>query len=451
MSACYKLRGKTLGIFWNIDDDYFSEPTEEAKEFDYQECKELYANWALGKRFVESIIDFSLSQKRDTSIPNAPQEVKDRFDLIAKKMKIDSIVKQTAIINRIYGIVGVFVTTTQPEDNFKNLTIAGKLDTNIGFNILDPLNFRTTISQDPKSPDFLKPTNCSVGGRIVGNKRLYVGFNGNPLFIKWTPSALNFAGRSVFANMRRLIIAWTNLFEALERISLKASSILVSNNSTLIKDANGYSVANASAELIKQMRQGQVAMLNKGQTAEFFNLNGATEIGAMIAEVKEALTMALNDTPIQILLDKDLSNGLSNGSEDMRSVIIKVNGFREEYLNPIYDFLDSYIFYKAWDNDFIKTIKAKYPDYQMLGEEQIRQMWINAFEYNWKSIYPKTPDEETKEKDSVLDRALKAKDLGVSTEDLQEILNSSENGAVFNFDVRVEKTPSPFEEVEDIV
>lgn len=192
-------------------------------------------------------------------------------------------------------------------------------------------------------------------------------------------------------------------------------------------------------------------MLNKGQTAEFFNLNGATEIGAMIAEVKEALTMALNDTPIQILLDKDLSNGLSNGSEDMRSVIIKVNSFREEYLNPIYDFLDSYVFYKAWDNDFIKTIKAKYPDYQMLGEEQIRQMWINAFEYKWKSIYPKTPDEETKEKDSVLDRALKAKDLGVSTEDLQEILNDSENGAVFNFDVRVEKTPSPFEEVEEIV
>lgn len=440
-----------MGIFWNIDNDYYSEPNEEEKEFGYKECKDLYANWALGKRFVESIIDFSLSQKREVEIPNAPQEVKDRFDLIAKKMKIDSIVKQGAIINRIYGIVGIFATTTNPMDNFKNLTIDERLNSDIAFNVLDPLNFRTTISQDPKSPDFLKPSNCSVGGRIVGSKRIYVGFNGNPLFIQWTPSALNFAGRSVFANMRRLIIAWANLFEALERISLKASSILVTNSATLLKDSTSYSVANASAELLKQMRQGQVAMLNKGQTAEFFNLNGATEISSMIAEVKEALTMALNDTPIQLLLDKDLSNGLSNGSEDMRSVIIKVNSFRETYLNPIYDFLDSYLFYKAWDNDFISSIKTKYADYQILGNEQIRQMWINDFDYKWKSIYPKTPDEETKEKDSILNRATLAKELGVSTKDLQEILNNGENGAIFGFDVEVEKQSSPFGEIEEVL
>lgn len=438
-----------MGFFWNIDNDYYSDVEEEVKEFDYAECKELYANWALGKRFVESIIDFSLSQKRETSIPNAPQEVKEQFDLIAHKMKIDSVVKQTAIINRIYGIVGVFATTSNENDVFKNLTIDEKLQSKIGFNVLDPLNFRAIISQDPKSPNFLKPSNCSVGGQIVGNKRLYVGFNGNPLFIKWTPSALNFAGRSVFANMRRLIVAWTNLFEALERISLKASSILITNTSTILKDSASYSVASASAELLKDMKKGQVAMLNKGQTAEFFNLNGASEIGVMIGEVKEALTMALNDTPIQLLLDKDLSNGLSNGSEDMRSVIIKVNSFREEHLNPIYDFLDSYVFYKAWGDDFVNRIKTRYPEYELLGNEQIRQMWINDFDYKWKSIYPKTPDEETKEKDGILNRAVIAKDLGVSTEDIEEILNNGENGAVFNFDVSVEKTLSPFGEIEE--
>ena len=438
-----------MGWFWNIDNDLYSDVQIEEKEFDYKECKELYANWALGKRFVESIVDFSLSQKRVTSIPNAPQEVKDRFDLVCKKNKIDKVVKETAVLNRVYGIVGLFVATNLKEDKLKNLTIKGKQSLGLVFNILDPLNFKTIISQDPKSPYFQKPTNISVGGTDAGSERVYVGFNGSPLFVKWTKSALNFAGRSVFANMRRLIIAWTNLFEALERISLKASSILVTNNASVIKDPTGIKLAERSATLLKHMKQGQVAMLNKGETAEFFNLNGASEIGAMIAEVKEALTMALNDTPIQILLDKDLSNGLSNGSEDMRSIIIKVNSFREEYLNPIYDFLDKYMFYKAWNDDFINTIKNKYPQYAVLGNEQIRQMWINDFEYKWKSIYPKTPDEETKEKDGVLDRALKAKDLGVSTQDLQEILNNGENGAIFGFDVVVEKpTLSPFGENE---
>lgn len=435
-----------MGIFWNIDDDYYSDVTIEEKEFDYQECKDLYANWALGKRFVESIIDFSLSQKRETAIPNAPQEVKERFDLICKKYKVDNAVKETAILNRVYGIVGLYIATTLKNDKYQNLSISGKQKADITFNILDPLNFKTEISQDPKSPYFRKAKNTSVGGTIVGEERIYVGFNGNPLFIKWTPSALNFAGRSVFANMRRLIISWSNLFEALERMSLKASSILVRNDSAIIKDPTGVKMAEESAKILKQMKRGQVAMLNKGQTAEFFNLNGATEIGAMITEVKEALTMALNDTPIQLLLDKDLSNGLSNGSEDMRSVIIKVNSFREQYLNPIYDFIDKYMFYKAWSDEFIKTIQTKYKQYQVLGAEQIRQMWINDFEYKWKSIYPKTPDEETKEKDGILDRAIKAQQLGVSSEDIQEILNNGENGAVFNFDVTVEKPTSPFGE-----
>lgn len=438
-----------MGFFWNIDNDYFSNPLEETLEFDYADCKDLYTSWALGKRFVESIVDYSLSQKRDTAIPNAPQEVKERFDLVCQQHKVDLIVKQTAIIKRIYGIVGLFVTTTNPHDKYSNLSIEEKINATLGFNVLDPLNFRTLISQDPKNPDFQKPTNTTVGGSLVGKKRIYVGFNGSPLFIRWSKSALNFAGRSVFENMRRLIVSWSNLFEALERISLKASSILVTNSNTVIKDSVGAKVAQESAFLLGQMRQGQIAMLNKGQTAEFFNLNGATEIASMIVEVKEALTMALNDTPIQLLLDKDLSNGLSNGSEDMRSIIIKVNSFRDENLNPIYDFIDGYMFYKAWDSDFIKTIKARYPDYQMLGEEQIRQMWINDFEYKWKSIYPKTPDEETKEKDGVLDRAIKAKDLGVSTQDLQDILNNGENGAIFNFDVTVEKQPGFFEEIEE--
>lgn len=438
-----------MGIFWNIDNDMFGEVEAVEKEFDYQECKDLYANWALGKRFVESIIDFSLSQKRETMIPNAPQEVKDRFDLICKKYKIDKVVKETAVLNRVYGIAGLFVATTIKDDKLKNLTIAGKQKADIIFNVLDPLNFKAVISQDPRSPYFQKPNDLTINGSPVGKDRMYVTFNGNPLFIKWTPSALNFAGRSVFANMRRLIVAWTNLFEALERISLKASSILITNNSAIMKDPTGVKVAEESAKILKSMRQGQVAMLNKGQTAEFFNLNGASEIGAMIAEVKEALTMALNDTPIQLLLDKDLSNGLSNGGEDMRSVIIKVNSFREECLNPIYDFIDKYMFYKAWNDEFVKSMQAKYPQYQVLGAEQIRQMWINDFDYQWKSIYPKTPDEETKAKDSVLDRALKAKELGVSSEDIQEILNNRENGAVFNFDVTVEKPVSPFGEFEE--
>lgn len=424
-----------MGLFFDTDNTltsenpFLNEPLQSLGkilkaefEFSYEECKDLYSYWSLGKRIVESIIDFSLSVDREVAIKDAPEEVAERFKEAEVDMKVPQTIKNFLVLTRTYGASCLFVATKKPNDDLKNLQ-EDDYRYDFKFKTLDPLNYRVTISQDPLSYDFKEPTHTAIGGRLVGKNRNLVLFNGDPLFIQYNKSNLNFGGRSVFANMGRLITTWNSLMQSLEAIAVKAGSIVIENTDVSLGDPTSAEVANVSAMLFKQMKAGNVAMLNAGQTANFFNLTGATEISAMITEIKEALAMALNDTPTAVLLDKDLSNGLSNGSEDMRNVIIKVNTFRELYLKPVYEFIDSHLFFKAWNDDFINAMRSK-ADYNGLSNSEIRRKWINSFSYKWQSIYPKTPDEETKAKTESIDTIAKIKELGASSEDIQEAINN---------------------------
>lgn len=395
----------------------------------YQDCKNIYTSHALGKRLVNSIVEFSLSTPRKIVIQNAPQEVVDRYNKILKDYKIDKVVKKVACLNRVYGMSALYVSTSKKNDDYQNLKRSDVMDNQIYFKALDPYNFAIDINQNALSPLFLEASNPRVQNHKVGGKRIFVNFNDDPIYLDFTESSLNFAGRSVYQNMFRFLRTWSLLFLALERIALKASSILITKeggNSS--SDSKSLEVAQRSAELVKQMEQGQVAFLLNGEHAEFFNLNGASEVGAMISELKMGLAIALDDTPATILLDKELSNGLSEGSEDMKAVIMKVNTFRSLYVDPIYEFIDSYLFYKAWDDAFIKDFlkKGSSPSlYEGLSLQEIRRTWIESFSYIWESVYPKTPDEETRAKEGVLDRLEKAKNLGADSQSIQEELNSS--------------------------
>lgn len=417
----------------------------------YDDCKNIYTSHSLGKRLVNSIVEFSLSTQRKIIIQDVPQEVVDRYKDVLKEYKIDNVVKKVACLNRIYGMSALYVSTSKQDDDHQNLKRSDVMDNQIYFKALDPYNFSVDINQNALSPLFLEPSNPRVQNVEVGGRRIFVNFNGDPIYLDFTESTLNFAGRSVYQNMFRFLRTWSLLFVALERIALKASSILITKDGgSNSSDSKSIEVAQRSAELVKQMEQGQVAFLLNGEHAEFFNLNGASEIGTMIGELKMGLAIALDDTPATILLDRELSNGLSEGSEDMKAVIMKVNTFRSLHIDPIYEFIDSYLFYKAWDDAFIKDFLKKGSNsdlYRGYSLQEIRRVWIESFSYIWESVYPKTPDEETKEKDGLLDRLEKVKNLGADSESIQEVLNTSK---VFDVEVTI-KNNSILDQDEDFL
>lgn len=282
------------------------------------------------------------------------------------------------------------------------------------------------IDQNPLSPHFQRISNATVNGVKVGYSRLFTLQSGIPMFIEFTESNFNFASKSVFNNMQDLIKLWGNLYVALSRISLKASSILITGSGGGAITGMGIESKRQSAEFVGGLKEDGVAFMPEGYEANFFNLNGISEIKAILDELRISLAMAVNDTPTAILLDKELSNGLSEGSQDMKAVIMAVNDYRENHLDAIFNFIDSWLFYKAWDDNFIKEIKAKYPsEYGMLGLFEIREKWISDFSYEWENIYPPTIDEETKQKMNLLDMLLKAKDLGATLADIEAELNEN--------------------------
>lgn len=101
-----------------------------------------------------------------------------------------------------------------------------------------------------------------------------------------------------------------------------------------------------------------MAVSNKSDLVDF-PINNVSGLIQAIDKLEEAITKALNDTPASILFDKNLSHGLSEGTEDMKSVVMAIESFREEKLKPLYNLTDFYVMLKAWNNAFtnIDTIK----------------------------------------------------------------------------------------------
>lgn len=440
--------GVNLGLF-----DYFTKNTQTTQnthqevvggnadslpQLTYDECKEIYARFSLGKRFVKSIVRFAMKSNRVISIADAPDDVAKEYENYFLKHRYNQIIKNAIYLSRVYGVSGIYVGVEGDDDNAEvGFTAEAKKNTRVYFKTLDPLNFRYTVSQDPTSSTFLEPSNIEIFGKKIHKTRFLSVLNGDPIYLFYSASSFNFGGLSIFANMQRFIEIWASLYESLEKLANKASAIIVENESNGIQSAKDAEVARHSAQLLKEMRSGGVAWLNDGQHANFFNLSGATEIASMIESVKEALAIALDDTPTAILFDDKLSSGLNEGGADLEKMTMLIDSFREDVIRPIYNFFDNIIPYKAWSDDFIIAIKAKHGDkYGHLGVDEIRELWMRNLTYTYADTNAKTKLQTEEAKKIQLENLKSLKELGASQSTLQELINAS---GIFELPIELEE------------
>lgn len=443
-----RLRSSGEGVGKKTTTEKREENPHALSTMSYYQCRKIYREWFIGKRVVEALPRYALSSGRKIIMQDAPQEVIEQFEKTFHKYKALKTIKNFAFATRIYGLAGIYVATDNKADKRENLLKKEVLDSEIYFNVVDPLIISGAyISQDPTSKDFGRVASATINGRKVGGSRFFGAYNGMPLYLDRTPSTFNFAGVSVYNNMQDLIQLWGDLFYALRKISVKASSILITGNLSGYTDGATLDVKKQNAEFMQELYDG-VAQMPAGSNAQFFNLNGIQELNSIIAELRSMLAMALDDTPATILLDKSFASGFGEGQEDMNSVIMAVNNYREDYLRPAFDFIDSYIFYKAWDDKFLNELRLQYSDkYGNVGNAQLREYFIDQFRYEFESIRPPTVDEETKRKLAVLDMLLKAKDLGADLASIEKELNESE---VFNNEIDMVEPQSELMETEEI-
>lgn len=402
------------------------------RDLTYAECRDIYRYWPLGKRIANALPTFAMSAQRQFVVKEAPEAVNEKLFEMASEMEIDLMVKRCAVYTRIYGLASIFAASTN--ESLGALTYQEIQESDIIFNVLDPLSMGGSVQVDnnPLSPTFGKPIHLIIQGRVINPARACIVYNDNPLYLKFNPSSFSFSGPSIYQNMTLLIRSWNRCVIAMQRLATKAAAMVKTTKETANITGFNIRAVQHNLELIRSMENDGIASIRTGDTLEFFNLTGVQEIDSIINQVNTSLMMALSDTPSGILLDKNLSVGLNDGSEDMKAILMAVEAFRLAVLKPLYNFTDKYLCYKAFSPEFVAEMKEEYPDlYRDMKEKDILETWMRNYSFEWGELYPQSENEKADTQSKVLDNLSKIKELGSESSGLEEALNQQ---GFFNVD-----------------
>lgn len=402
------------------------------------DCVDIFSYWSLGKRIVKALPRFAYSAPREIKIQDAPAEAVAEFKKVSKRMKQDMICRRTSDYARCFGMGGIAYSQEgqKIEDNLTEDIVRSGDGLFIAY---DPLTLAgTTICQDYASHRFLRPDRIMIGGRVAGSRRATVIQNGDPVYLKFNESTFTFGGVSVYQNMIPLIKGWTRAIISLRRMATKASSVVFKGKEPGRASGATEYAASAAALALAAMENDGACTIDKNSAVEFFNMTGVAEVDAILKALEKEILFAVDDTPSAILLDKDLSNGMSEGSEDMRAVVMAVEAFREQFMTPLYDFTDPYVMAKAWPDEFIRRV-IEGTDKAGTSPEIIRAQWTASFEYEFGNLYPE-PESVLETKNNVIMQNLKlALDMGGDRTDIQ---NEMEARKIFKTDIQlIEPTP----------
>lgn len=407
------------------DASYTQDPLLGAyRDLSYEECRDIYRYWPLGKRVASALPNFAMSAQRKFIVKDAPEEINAKLSEVANELGIDEIVKKCAVYARIYGLSSIYVA--QEKDCKEALSYKDIQNKGFTLNVLDPLSMGGSIQidNDSLSPTFGRPINIHIRGRAVNPNRVCVVYNDIPLFYKFNPSSFAFSGPSIYQNMTLLIRAWNRGIIALQRLATKASAMVKTTKDAA--NVTGFSLraVQANLEMIRSIENDGIASIRTGDTLEFFQLTGVQEVDTIIQQINTGLMMALSDTPSGILLDKNLSVGLNDGSEDMKAILMAVDNFRFHILKPLYTFVDKYLCYKAFDIDFVKQMIEEYPDlYRGKKVNEVLTEWMQNYSFEWGELYPQSENEKADTQSKILDNLVKVKDLGADVSCLEDALN----------------------------
>ena len=383
------------------------------------DCVAIFSYWPLGHRIVQALPRFAYSVPREIKIPDAPPAALERFELTSKKMRQDMICRRTTEFMREFGmsVIGYVSDNFDLKDNMMMKEVA--TDDGV-FICYDPLaTGGTTICQNQRSPRFLRPDRIMIGGQEAGTRRATAIQNGLLNYLKFNESTFTFGGPSVFQNMIPLIKGWTWGIISLRRMAVKGSAVVFKGKEGGRVNGINQAAAEYALTQIRDMGANGACAIDKNSDVTFFNMTGVQEVDAILKAMEKEIMLALDDTPAAILLDKDLSNGLSEGSEDMKAVIMAVDNFREQYMAHLYDFTDPYVMARAWTDEFVVKASEGTADAGM-SPELVREKWIAGFSYEFGNLYPEPESVETTKNYTIMQSLVLAKQLGADVADIAE-------------------------------
>ena len=370
----------------------------------YQLCKTVYSFHPLGKKMVDSPLSMAQSQQRkivvgqDTPDGDVVKQFQDEW----KAINADRYIYNTGRLARVYGISCVAllvegVTSTEPVDYTK------LYKQTVSFNVLDALNTAGSLvlNQNPNSMDFLKSAQVVINGVPYHRSRSTVLMNEDPIYLEYTTSAFGYVGRSVYQRALFPLKTFVQTMITDDLVTLKAGFFIAKLKAVgAIINGVMQAVAGLKRNLIKEGQTGNVLSIDKDEdivTIDMTNVDGPATMARK--NVLENIATAA-DMPAKILQNETFAEGFGEGTEDAKMVAGYIDGIRV-WLCPLYDYFDKIVMYRAWNEEFYKTLRAKHEEYY----EGVDYMtWFkemqNTFVATWPSLL-REPESELVKVDEV--------------------------------------------------
>lgn len=366
-----------------------SDAIEPGSNVSYALCKAIYTWHPLGAKMTDRPVREAQSKPREITISNAPEEiVRNAFLKEWANLKADNCIKQAVTISRIYGIGALIVGMKDVATN-EPLDMTTLYDGEIYFNALDPLNTAGSLvlNQDPNAPDFQKHGDITANGQTYHRSRACVVMNEQPVYIDYTSSAFGFVGRSVY---QRALFPLKSFIQSMltDDLVIRKSGVLVAK----IKQP-GSIVNNLMDKALGIKR----ALLKEAETNNIISIMPDEEISSLdMNNVDKAITIArknvieniaaASDMPAKFLNSESFAEGFGEGGEDAKAVLRYLNDVRRD-MQPLYDFMDNIVQYRAWNPEFYASIQNLYPDeYGSVSYEAAFNAWRNSFVAKWPSL-----------------------------------------------------------------
>lgn len=381
-----------------------SEEIVPGSEVSYELCKLIYLYHPLGKKMAEMPISIAMSQKRDISIPNSPEEmIREAFDREWEAVGADKHIFNTMRLSRMYGIASVIYGAVgkPPGKPIDPSELAG-LD--LYFNIVDPLNTAGSLvlNQDPNSPDFQKHAGISISGVPYHPSRSCTIMNEEPIYIAYTTSAYGFVGRSVY---QRALFPLKTFIQSMitdDLVTRKAGVIVAKVKQTgSITDRPMLKFLGLKRDFIKEAETGNVISITPEEMIESIDLKNA-DTGLTLARknVLENIASA-SSMPAKMLNNETLAEGFGEGTEDAKAIAEYINGIRQE-MQSLYKFFDKIVQYRAWNPAFYETVQTRFPEFKEVKYDTAFFNWSNNFEAVWPSLIQEPESESIKVEDTKL-------------------------------------------------
>lgn len=370
----------------------------------YELCKTIYLWHPLGQKIVEKPLEIAMSQARDISIPNSPEDmIKEAFLREWEEIGADEHIFNVMSLSRIYGIASIVygavgVPTDRPIDpkELYNLELY--------FNVFDPLNTAGSLvlNQNPNAPDFQKHSGISVSGSAYHRSRSCTMMNERPIYISYTTSAFGFVGRSVF---QRALFPLKTFIQSMitdDLVTLKAGVLVAKTKQAgSIVDRSMQVMMGNKRELLQIAQTGNV--ISVGQDDDITSIDMTHTDTAMTTARKNVLENIASSVPMPavIITQETFAEGFGEGTEDAKSVAEYVNRIRIK-MKPLYDYFDKIVQYRAWNSEFYKTVQNRFPEYKNVPYIKAFYDWKNSFSAKWPSLIQEPESEKIKVEDTKL-------------------------------------------------